>query len=259
MATESDGSGAATPRRRWWQRLLRGPAFVVVALVGALAGVAAPMLWNAARDVSRPPVLVWASSDGGPVDDRSYALPDVADPAEIGTPAEFLADSPALRRAVKAGVHGTTVTIEGARSRDVVITNMRARILSREPNVAGTLLCSTPQGDLPAKRIGFDLDEFRPVARVLDGRRLGEPYFTGQAQQLADGETVVFQVESRADDGHYRWVIDVDLVIDGQPQTYTAKPDTGEFEMTGFSPRYGAVFAARGMQSWSFPDRAGGC
>ncbi|MGW3469332.1 hypothetical protein ACWDKQ_12855 [Saccharopolyspora sp. NPDC000995] len=252
-------SPAPPPRRRWWQRLLRGPAFVVVGLVAALTGIAAPALWNAARDASRPPVLVWASSDGGQLDDHSYALPEVVprqQAAEIGAPEQFLSDSPALRRSVKVGVHGTTVTIEGARSRDVVITNMHARILSREPNIDGTLFCIPPQGGLPAEKIGFDLDEFHPLARVLDGGKLGGPYFADQAQQLADGETVVFQVESRAARGHYRWVIDVDLVIDGKPQTYTAKPADGEFEMSGVSDHYGSVFNWSGRDGWSFPDPA---
>jgi hypothetical protein len=230
---------------------------VVVALVGALAGVVAPVLWNAVRDISRPPVLVWASSDGGQVADRSYALPEVIEPqrsAEIGTPEEFLTDSAALRRSAKVGVHGTTVTIEGARSRDVVITNMRARILSREPNISGTLFCIRPQGDISADRVGFDLDEFRPSARVLDGRQLGGSYFADRAVQLADGETVVFQVESRAAKGHYRWVIDVDMVIDGKAQTYTAKPADGEFEISGLSPQYGSVFNWSGNDAWKFLD-----
>ncbi|MGP4015638.1 hypothetical protein [Saccharopolyspora sp. 5N708] len=227
------------PQRRWWQRLLSGPAFVITALVAALAGVVAPLVWNAARDVSRPPVLVWASSDGGRVGDLNFASPEVLSAADPATPYEFFEGT---GRGTKAGVQGSTVTIEGARSRDIVITNMRARVLSREPNITGTLFCAGQQGDLPADLIGFDLDEPRPTARVLDGDRLGEPFFAAKAKQLADGETAVFQIESRATGGHYRWVLEIDMVIDGKPQTHDVQPTSGPFEITGLGSQYGAVF-----------------
>jgi hypothetical protein len=242
-ARESDDVPAeeGTPRRRWWQRLLSGPTFIVAAVVTALAGVAAPVIWNVAQDGFRPPVLVWAGPYGSAVGDNSKALPEVVEAAratEIGSDAE----SDMMRRSVAVGVHGATVTIEGARSRDVVITNMRARILSRGPNFAGTLFSDPPQGGVAAEQIGFDLDESQPVARKLDGGKFGEPYFAGQAIQLADGEIVVFKVQTHAADGHYRWVIDIDMVVDGEPQTHTVQPAEGAFEVTGRSPRYGSEF-----------------
>ncbi|MER6988168.1 hypothetical protein ABT337_02165 [Saccharopolyspora hirsuta] len=241
------------PRRRWWQRLLSGPAFVITGLVAALIGLAAPFVFNAVRDAARPPLLAWASSDGGAVGDLSFALPEQLPEqrlGEIGTPYDFFAGG-----ATKVGVQGSTVTVEGAQSRDIVITNMRAKILSRGPNVTGTLFCAGQQGDVPADNIGFDLDEVRPVARELRDDQLGAPFFAGKAKQLTDGETAVFQIEARAAAAHYRWELEIDLVVDGRPQTIGVHPPGGPFEITGTGPGSSAVYRWRG-NSWS-PDGPG--
>lgn len=239
-AAKSDDISAEkdAPKQSWWQRLLSGPTFVAVALITALAGVAAPGMWNIVRDAFRPPVLVWVGPYGGPVGNNSSALPEVVDPAQV--------NPDLLRRSAPVGVHGTTVTVEGAQARQVLITNMRARILSRGPNFTGTLLNDPPQGSVSAEQIIFNLDESSPVARHPEAAHHGAPYFAEKATQLTDGELAIFKIQTRSQRFQYRWVIDIDMVVDGKPQTYTAKPEGRPFEMTGSGHQYGVTFERNG-------------
>lgn len=237
-------AGTKPARKKWWQYLLSGWTFLVVGLATALIGLAAPPLYNMVRDLTRGPVLVWAGPYG-PVGDNSVALPEVIDPVGVA------GIDGKLSGGVQIGVQGTTVTVEGARARDVAITDIRPRILSREPNLAGTRLNDPPQGGLAPEQIGFNLDDPHPVARKLDDGKLGTSFFADTAFQLADGEIVLFKVQTFATKAHYRWVLDIDMVIDGKRQVYTVKPDGRDaFDVTGPSPRYGAEFRRNGSDGW---------
>lgn len=238
-----------------WKSVFGSGKFLVSTVVVA---VAAPWLWNNVRDFSRPPVLTTVTDDGGQVEDHSYALPEVITPDrlhELPPPKEFFADSPSLPpRAVKAGVLGSTITIEGSTSHDVVITDMRAEVLDEEPNVSGTYLHAPPQGGEPVLVFGFDLDEPDRPARVLEEGRLRTRYFADNAITLTDGEAVVIQLQAYAERAHYTWAIRMDLVIDGEPRSVLVQQESGPFEITGRNERYGAEYHWAGPDEWVFQD-----
>ncbi|SDW16255.1 hypothetical protein SAMN05216215_1001333 [Saccharopolyspora shandongensis] len=246
--------------------LMTKTGLVISALVVALAGVAAPWLWNSVRDITRPPLLVSAEVDNTTVGDYSHAFAAVIPPervAELGPVGDYPSGGPPALGAVKLEQLGTKITVEGASSRNVVITDMRARILAREPNLSGTIACIRAEGGGPTIRVGIDLDELDPTARVIEGRELGERYFADNAITLADGETVVFQVEVRAGKAHYTWVLELDVVIDGKAQTIEVRPRDGPYEITGRADRYRSAFSWAGGHGDFEPvpanQEGGGC
>ncbi|RKT86672.1 hypothetical protein SAMN05421805_10917 [Saccharopolyspora antimicrobica] len=249
---ESTGTDSKRPSR--WRFVLTKTGFVVSALVVAVAGVAGPFAWNAVRDLTRPPLLVSAVVNNETVDDYSYAFEAVIPPervAELGFVGDYPGTGPGVPGATKFEKLGTLVTVEGASSRNVVITDMRARILDKGPVLTGTVACVGPQGGGPTIRVGIDLDELNPTARVLDSGKFGARYFLDNAITLADGETVVFQVEARAAQARYRWVLELDAVIDGRPQTIEVQPEDGPYELTGAADGYDSVFEWSGSDYFS--------
>jgi hypothetical protein len=234
---------------------------VVLAAVLAIAGFAASSLWTFAKDKTQEPVTVVLGREGGAAD-HSYALPEVIPEAEggrLGQPQELFSDSPLRRRATKVLSLGAKLTVEGANSHTVVITDVRARILNREPVVGGTLLSAPPQGVETVIKLGFDLDQQVPTARVVKGGEFGDPYFENNTVTLKDHEVVTFMVDARAAKAAYTWNIEVDLVVDGQAMTRSVAGPDGPFKLTGAPARYGAAYQFVPPDSWQFFDPAGGC
>ncbi|MDA3649363.1 hypothetical protein LZ318_39860 [Saccharopolyspora indica] len=239
------GKPDSAPRPSWWRFALSKTGIAIGALVVAIAGVAGPFTWNAVRDLFRPPLLVTAVVENTAAQDYSYAFGEVIPPervAELGDLGDYPAAGPRVPGATKLNELGTRITVEGASSRNVVITDMRVRVLDRGPNVAGTAACVGPQGDVSTIRVGFDLDEPNPIARTVEGREWGGSYFLDNAIALADGEAVVFQVAARAEKAHYTWVLELAVVIDGEPGTIEVRPEDGPYQLTGAAESYGSVF-----------------
>ena len=94
--------------------------------------------------------------------------------------------------AVDARAVHEAVLLEGGTDRDLAIVGMRARVLMREPALAGALIWSWPAATKEAIMIGFDLDEDNSPARQVSDYmtpKLGGTYFDGgKVVTLAKGE-----------------------------------------------------------------------
>ncbi|MEU6129421.1 hypothetical protein ABZ805_09635 [Saccharopolyspora sp. NPDC047091] len=246
------------PRGRW-----RSAAVAIgLALATAAAGLVVPKAWTAISDRLHPPVVVSVASQELS-DDHSYVLPYVpggAEAAAIAEPANlFGGDSPTLRRATKAGTSTTRIVVQGKSSHTVVITDMRARVLRREPAPTGTYFFAPAQGDLSTIVVGVDLDEVNPVARSLVAGRRTDPYFRDNAVTLAAGEPAVFLVESHAaEPTAYEWALEIDLVVDGKAETRTVQRADGPFRLSGLGGHYSAVYEWAGDR-WNHPDPVAYC
>ncbi|MBP2472348.1 hypothetical protein JOF53_001220 [Crossiella equi] len=220
--------------------------FLITTVVVAVVAVAAPWIWNSTRDIVRPPVLTTATRDDAQDRDTSYAMAAAVPPErqhELPSSDAYRARSPhALSTGVKVGVLSSTVTIEGATSRNVVITNLRAEVVKEEPNLSGTLLSIPSAGNQSNLVLGFNLDEQDRSARTIKDGQLRGRYFEENSITLADGEAVVMRIEAHAKKAHYTWALQADLVIDGTPQSVRIQPPDGPFHLTGTSDRYGAVY-----------------
>lgn len=232
------------------------------AVVLAIAGFAASSLWTLVKDKLQEPVTVLLGREGAGSDDHSFVIADVVPPQQVrslGEPDDLFRDSALRRRATKVGVSGTKLTIEGANSHTVVITEIHAKILRRDPLVTGTLLSAPPQGIERLVRIGFDLDQPDPIARVSTQGELGEPYFASNAVTLKDHETATFQIDAHAAKATYTWAVQVDLVVDGRAESRTVQSPDGPLRLAGSATRYGAIYDFIPPSRWSYADPAVRC
>lgn len=150
------------------------------------------------------------------------------------------------------------VTVEGQRSRKVIITGMHVRFLSRvAPAAGGTLLVNPAQGGEDDIQIGFDLDEAVPVARALtDTGALSKPYFDNHNVPLASGDTATFGILLETADWDATYDLVLDEIVDGKLTQQTITNGSQHFHTRGIAPSYGQIVAQSAAGSWTTTDLA---
>lgn len=149
----------------------------------------------------------------------------------------------AVEHGVSIGQYGGQIVIESNRAQDLIITEMRARVIRESEPLSGTLFLPRDAGGGPT----------RPVIRVWftlggSGARAAESctganYFAGTKLHLSRGEAMVVHVLANgASDLFYEWVIDVELAIGTDVRTVTIPDPADPLRLTAAAPRYGSVY-----------------
>jgi hypothetical protein len=116
--------------------------------------------------------------------------------------------------------------VEGRRSSPVLITGMRALVKKRVPPSPQMIaIGSGGESGASVGKVGFDLDEPNPVARIVPelptgSVPLGPPYFGEFTITLADREQQVFQVIANTAESDVEWTIELSVQVDGVDQRF---------------------------------------
>ncbi|MFF7311790.1 hypothetical protein [Streptomyces sp. NPDC008137] len=150
-----------------------------------------------------------------------------------------------LRRnqGVRVGELNVGLTLEGG-SNSLTITSID--IKPKAPRAAeplsGTLLCEPNAGGEPKIELFADMDRPEPV--FLAGRKSTRPYFKESVITLKPGEQVNLSATFLARNGSRAFGLFIRYVRNGKEGSLPVPaPRGGRYAVTGFAPRYGAVYA----------------
>jgi len=151
----------------------------------------------------------------------------------------------ASSRAAPLGRAPVGYTIQGRRSSDVVIEQIEAEVVNHGPTPRAAIIGQPEIGGGPSDKIllGFNLDEPRPVARVIksDGS-LGQPFASNNYVTLARDENLVFTfVGTTQRPILYYWNIKVTVLARTGRSTITL-PSEAPFVVAGAVPEYPTAF-----------------
>ncbi|WP_193482665.1 hypothetical protein [Streptomyces violaceus] len=143
----------------------------------------------------------------------------------------------------RVGELNVGLTLEGG-SRSLTVTSIDIEPKSSraaEP-LAGTLLCEPNAGGEPKIQLFADLDSAEPV--FLAGKNSTQRYFKDRVITLNPGEQVNLSATFLAEDGSRDFGLFIRYVRNGKEGTVPVPaPRGGRYAVTGFAPRYGAVYA----------------
>jgi hypothetical protein len=117
-------------------------------------------------------------------------------------------------------------TSAGRRNSPVLVTGMRALIERRNPPSPNMIaIGSGGESGAPVGKVGFDLDEANPVARIVPDAPtgtapLGPPYFGEFTVTLANREQQVFQVIANTAENDVEWTIELAIQVDGEERRF---------------------------------------
>lgn len=230
-------SGSAA--RKWWQRLLTVPVLVATAaLTAGVSWAATELLKGARSEISPPAEPIALSVETNPAGTGAFAdspvtlvLPRRArirgDP---GPGCDGFRPWARAHGGVDAGATKLVLVVQGNVDEAVMISRIRATVLSRLSPLRGNGVECPPAGAAQFRALGLDLDREPPRVTYRSGG--GAPFgFT-----LANGETETFNVVATATRARYRWIMDMDFVVDGRKQSLRIDDDGRAFETTP-SPR----------------------
>lgn len=243
-------SDPAAPATTWWRRLGRaGQAMVVVplvtALIGALVGLFTSIYGPDLSDAVHggPPVKVTVEETTNGEEGGLWWLPVRPQLRNGKLPLEQLPQALAASHAVDAGETDLKITLQGARSHKVVVTDLKAKILTRSsPRHGGTLIDAPSQGAAGLVELALDLDEPFPRARVradvADRFAVSKPYFDSYAVTLSADEVMTFAVQAVAGVVDVTYDLVLDVVVDGHRQEITVTDGGRPFHTTGLTSGY---------------------
>lgn len=257
-------------RSRWHSAPWWAGVSGIVAIIAALISTAAWWLPRSSddpvvrRSADRSSSSLSASQTGDPIratllmdpdgiDDNSWATSKILSRSQIASlpaPNDFdqLGSSIANLGGIKASAASLKLVVETEREDKILITNMKARILSTTQLPSGTLLCNPPQGDMDNTVIGFNLDSARAIAQAVKPDSgigvdaLGEPFFAGRHVQLTRGEKHLFQIYALASRAAYEWDIEISIVVNGHTARQVVQLSGSPMRLTGIASVYSAVY-----------------
>jgi len=223
-------------RTRWWRRIATVPGIAAAtALTATVSWLATQMLGSLRTRVeSREPLSLVVRDNPGRIgafnDQPIYgAIPaDVETTGSPGSGCTGFHDWLKLNKGVDAGATKLQLIVQGKVSKPILLSEMRVKVLQVMPPVKGIPVSCPTAGEANIRGIEIDLDAKLPRATYQDGNR---PFgFTVQA-----GETETFNIVAKTARGHYKWVIDLDVVIEGDQRTIEIVGPGGPFETTARS------------------------
>jgi hypothetical protein len=139
------------------------------------------------------------------------------------------------------------LTVVGRTQSPALVTDISARIISKEPPWSSGFIYTEPQGATAAEGLGFDLSSSNLKARRInkDALSLGDirkapSYLLDKQVTIARDERVTFDVVALVADASVKWVIDF-TTSDGQ--TLTATNNGKPWQSSSLSPSYKAAWS----------------
>jgi hypothetical protein len=147
--------------------------------------------------------------------------------------------------AVPVSRSAISLVIQNPHDSPVTITAIRARVESRTPPAAGTLLAPSGAGGPGSEvlRLIFDLDEPDHRARTLtfdqSGREVaGEVYFGRHFLPIGPGEQIVIMLQAKTSTCLCRWAAEAAVVLDGHASTVPLGGQRSPYAVTAAAERY---------------------
>lgn len=182
------------------------------------------------------------ANDREPFLEQSWAFEGVS---ALGTPpvTKREAERAVVDRAAAVGAMTARFVVRSNRANDVVITQMRARVVRRADPPTGTLvLPMSAGGPAPDPIVMARFAVGGPDPRAYDGRDPARLLFADTNLVLKRNESMVLQVTGVAVGCYCEWVVDVEVAVGGEVRTVTV-PDIGTpLRVTAPAPRYQSVY-----------------
>jgi hypothetical protein len=227
-------SNRSDPRKHgktWREKLLTAPGIAAAAVfTTAVSWLATQLLENLhARIEVRQPLSVTVKDNPariGAFSDQPMFGVIPADIRTAGSPGPGCAgfrDWLKLNKGVDAGATKLQLIVQGKVAKPILLSEMRVKVLRKLPPVVGIPVSCPPAGEASSRHIEIDLDANPPRVRYQsDQKTFG---FTVQA-----GETETFNIVAKTMRGRYTWVIDLDIVVEGDQHTIEIGGPSGPFE-----------------------------
>lgn len=176
-----------------------------------------------------------------PLFQQGWAFRDVSALGTDTTKAQ--AESAVLDRAAAVGGTTTRFVVRSNRANDLVITQMRARVVHRADPLTGTLVLPIPGGGPePDPIVMARFAVGGPDPRAYDGRDPSRLLFADTNLVLQRDESMVLQVTGAAVGCYCEWVVDIELAIGTEVRTVTVPDTAAPLRITAPAPRYQSVY-----------------
>ena len=146
------------------------------------------------------------------------------------------------------------IVLDGTAGRTSTITGARAVVVERRDPSAVAQFKRTSEGEEDTIGWYFDLDEPEsPAHELLKGymtERRGPTYFANRTITVAPGEALTIDVIAVTEKCDCRWVIDLDVVVEGTPRTVRIDNDGEPFRTSSGQPD-------APLYLWTNPDDPG--
>ena len=151
------------------------------------------------------------------------------------------------------------IVLDGTAGRTSTITAARAVVLERRSPTPAAHFIKESEGE--TKTIGwfFDLDEPGSPAHELTDIAAppGPLYFTNRTITVAPGEALTLDVITATETCECRWVLELDVVVDGTPRTVRVDNDGEPFETSGGRPDVPVYAWTNPERLWHLPSEPG--
>ncbi|HJP74987.1 MAG TPA: hypothetical protein VJ914_11995 [Pseudonocardiaceae bacterium] len=218
--------------KNWWQKISRGPKWVIVTAVPILLATAipglAPWVVDRAQDlVGGAPLTATASDDPG-LEEGQYLATDSA----LTVPASSNVYQTMLNQgAVQLGRSGQLITLTDNRSGEIYVNRITATIEARRPPLSGTALVIPPQGMGETITVDFALGVGADRVAAMVPADSGSPY-QGTRPYLADGKFLYLQqgqsqpiaINASAKSCYCEWRVLIDYVYRGKSGELVVPP-----------------------------------
>lgn len=245
----------ATSGRENARRIPNWARFVIGAFVTAIIGLLVANLYPGIKNrlFSAPPITFKVNQFMGPgwgitVPDQHRLQPLLTsvNSCESLQAAAFKADG------VPDYSSGLDLLVQGNTSSGVTITGMHVQVIKRTAPLNGANVFCQGAGSEAAMPINFNLNDRVPPAMGAPSAPGGSPspgskpsfFANGSVVHLNDGEVYPFQVAATVSASAVEWVIDVSIVVNGQPSTVTINDNGRPFATTAYLPnsQYGDLY-----------------
>jgi hypothetical protein len=164
--------------------------------------------------------------------------------------------------AVTVGGFTVKLILQGRRSQPTVVTDLRARVLSRSKPIAGTLISTSGSENTNTNGCMYLADP-APTFLTPDPNATGclpgaKPYFAVHNLTLNRGEQAVIDVNAIVSQqspapaqalGSYEWEFVLRVVQNGKSTDMTIRDGTQPFRLTALAPDYRAAYSGVGVMN----------
>jgi hypothetical protein len=220
-------------KRTWWEKLLTVPGIAAAAaFTTAVSWLATQFLLDLRTRIEiRQPLEVAVKDNPARIsafnDQPIYGVipADVRTTGSPGPGCTGFHDWLKLNKGVDGGITKLQLVVQGKVEKPILISEMRVKVLHKLAPVTGIPVGCLPAANANYRAIEIDLDADPPRVKYLfDKKTFG---FTVQA-----GEFENFNIVAVTTRGHYTWLIELDLVVDGDQRTIEVGTPSAPFETT---------------------------
>ena len=137
------------------------------------------------------------------------------------------------------------LVVQGNADSTIVVTDIRANLLSNREVVSGSRVDESSAGVFPIQPAAVVLDSPNLSIRSCTNKGeyaencdLGPSYFQQNSVSLSQGEVTEFQITAIAKHRAFEWELLIDYIIDGHPATLSVDADGEPFRTTAVASKY---------------------